>query len=75
MKVRFSVTFDCEFDIDPLNEDWQEPDDNDQNLHFDEDFALERLHDLVTDEPERYATDYAIGVSLSDFTIAKGLRP
>jgi hypothetical protein len=73
MKVRFSVTFDCEYTIDPWAEEWQMEDD-DGKLSWNEDFALERLRDLIDDAPSEYASDYAEGITISALTI-KGPKP
>jgi hypothetical protein len=70
MKVKFSVTFHCEYEIDPYDEAWMEEDD-DGKYKWNEDYALELLRDQVADEPENFTGDYAESIDISELTVAK----
>jgi hypothetical protein len=70
MRVKFSVTFDCEYDIDEYDEEWQE-EGEDGKFFWNEDFALERLRDLIDDAPSEYAGDYAESITISELTPVK----
>lgn len=67
MKVKFSITFDCEYEIDENEEEWQEEDD-DGNYKWNEDYALELLHSRIDDDPSTYASDYCESITISELT-------
>ena len=68
MKVKFQITFDCEYDINVYDEDWMEEDDE-GNLKWNEDYALELLHDQINDDPGEYAAEYSESVTVSELTV------
>ena len=68
MKVGYTVTYYCEYTIDPHDEEWQEEDD-DGNFSFNEEYALDRLHDLVRDATDEYTNDYAQSIDISEMKV------